>query len=489
MAKDMRTHLAQMVERFPEQMVTVSKTVDSNLEATALLQRLENENRFPTVIFRKVKCPGSGKVSKFPLVFNMFASRSYLALALDMDPREFREQLTLESSRRANNRIAPVIVAKKEAPVKQVIKTGSQVDLFELPITVHHSRDVKPFILAGAVVEKDPELNTYNVSLTRIQLNGPQQTGMKVEIVHHNGAIHAKNEEQGRPTPAAVVIGHHPAFYLGGQWEGLGSINGIDEYEIIGGMLGEPLRLVPSETFGQDLLVPADAEIVIEGRILPKVRQTEGPIAEHTRYYKNILGKEIIPHEAPVFEVTAMTCRSDALYLDSFIGHPDEQMLCAVPKEAKIRQAVLLPSPGLKAVHLPPSGCGRYIGYMSIKPNVEGEVRNAILAAFGCDPHLKYLIVVDEDIDVFQEEQVLWAMALRTIPSQDCFVIPGARSIWLDPMTPMDGRRPVSAKMGIDATKPFGKPFSATSFFPPDLVARMDPAKYFDAKAHLSNIL
>ncbi|MDP2646163.1 MAG: UbiD family decarboxylase [Desulfobacterales bacterium] len=489
MAKDMHSHLRQMAERFPEQVVTVSEIVDSNLEATALLQRLENENRFPTVIFRNVKCPGSGKVSEFPLVFNMFARRSYLAVALDMAPEKFREELTLEGLRRAGNRIAPVVVAREEAPVKQVVKTGPEVDLFDLPIAVHHPRDVKPFILGGAVVQKDPELNTYNVALTRIQLNEPRQTGIKVEVVHHNGAIHAKNEEQGRPTPAAVVIGHHPAFYLGGQWEGHGSINGLDEYEIIGGMLDEPLRLVPSETFGHNLLVPADAEIIIEGNILPGVRQAEGPIAEHTRYYKNILGKEIVPHEAPVFEVTAMTCRTEAFYLDTFIGHPDEQMLCAIPKEAKIRQAVLLPAPGVKAVHLPPSGCGRYIGYMSIRANVEGAVRNAILAAFGCDPHLKYVIAVDEDIDVFQEDQVLWALALRTIPSNDCFVIPGARSIWLDPMTPMDGRRPVSAKMGIDATKPFGKPFSATAYFSPDLVERMDPAKYLDAKADLKKIL
>lgn len=481
MAKDLRTYLGQLAREIPGQIVTVSEPITANLESCAVLQNLEDRGQYPVVVFRRPVAP-CGQVSPFPLVANCCASRSYLALALDMRPTEFRHELTLQGTKRAQGRVPPLVVPADMAPVKQVVRTGEDADLRELPIPLHHSRDIAPFITSGAVVEKDPELGTYNVSMTRIQLNGARRTGMKVENVHHNGMIYEKYEKRGLATPAAIVIGHHPAFLVGCQWEGMGSVHGIDEYEIIGGMLAEPVRLVASETFGDELLVPADAEIVVEGRILPKVREPEGPMAEHTRYYKNILGDQVYPHHAPVFEVSAISHRRDALYMDSFVGHPDEQMLCAIPKEAKILQAALLAASGLRAVHLPPSGCGRYIGYMSLNQRVEGEARNAMLAAFGCDPHLKYCVAVDDDIDIFNEAEVLWAVALRTTPSDDCFVIPGARTIWLDPSTSMDGRRPVSAKMGIDATKPFGKPFSEVARFPEEVLARTRPEALVDPR-------
>lgn len=322
-------------------------------------------------------------------------------------------------------------------------------------------------------MEKDPEYGTYNASMIRMQVKEPQKSMVHVSGGHHNEIIYERYEKKGEAMPMAAVIGHHPAFYIGSQYESAGSQAAIDEYELIGGMFQEPLRVVPSETFGKDLWVPADAEIIIEGRALPSAREPEGPICEHTRYYKVILGDKIMPHDAPVFEVTAITHRKDPIYLDSFIGHADQNLIGSIPKEGAVFNAIKMAAPGVTGVNITLSGCGRYICYISLKQRVAGQARNAILAAMAADWHFKYVIAVDEDINVYDEADVLWALSLRSQPAKDVFIIPDAMGARLDPSTPMDDRFPYSSKMGIDATKPYGEPFSAIGEIPKDVLERM----------------
>lgn len=265
-----------------------------------------------------------------------------------------------------------------------------------------------------------------------------------------------------------MVIGHHPGFFLGSCWEGP---YGTEEFEIAGAALGESVRLVPSETWGDKLMVPADAEMVLECEVDWNDRIEEGPVGEHTRHYKNYKGGQIIQQLDPKLTPLVITHRRDAYYQSLFIGHAEHCLLGSIPKEAVIFEKVRATCPGIQAVHMTPGGCGRYICYLSLKQRVGGEARDAMMAAFVCDWHLKYVIAVDEDVDVFNDSEVLWALATRTQPDRATFVIPGAMGATVDPT--VDSRTKISAKMGIDCTKPYGVPFSEVCEVPLDLLKTM----------------
>jgi 2,5-furandicarboxylate decarboxylase 1 len=479
MAKDLRTHLKSLQAALPAQWANVSKTVDSNIDLCAIVQNLENEGRYPTIAFQSVIAP-DGQASKFPVIANLFSTREAIGLALDLPPEKCGNGLSSEAANRANHPIAPQVVSRSEAPVKEVVLKET-ADLTKLPIPVHHVNDGGAYIVAGSVIIRDPEFNTYNAAMLRMQLRGPRKAGITPGEAHHSGLILSKYEKMNKPTPVAIVLGHHPAYYLGSQWETAGSQGGLDEYALIGGMLGEPLRLVPSETFGDELLVPADAEIVLEGIIPPGVREPEGPMCEHTRYYKGVLeGGEVKKELRPVFELTAITHRRDAYFLDTYPGHADQNLIGAIPKEGVLLNAIRHAAPGVQAVHLPLSGCGRYICYFSLRQRTAGEVYNAIMAAFGADWHLKYVVAVDDDINVFNEPEVLWAVSLRTQPIKDTLMVPKAQGAGLDPSTPMGPTGRVSSKMGIDATKPFGVPYSTIGTIPAERLAAMSLRDYLD---------
>lgn len=477
MGKNLRGFLGQMEEALPDRVVRVKKEVASRFEVCGLLRNLELKGRVPILVCENV-LDVEGRPSPYPLISNLFAAREYIALALGLPPSESGLPLTLKASELAKEPIAPAEVEARRAPVRETIFRGDEVDLTRFPVPVHHELDGGPYILASSLVQVDPELGTYNTSMVRFHLKGPRRVCVNMIPGHHNGFIYKKYQQRREPMPAAIVVGHHPGFYMGSQWESAGSQGGVSEYDLIGAMLREPLEVVPSESFGAGLLVPAQAELVIEGLIPPDEREPEGPISEHTRYYKHVRGGQHVPRSTQVMHVTAVTCRRDAYFLDTFIGHADQNLIGSIPKEGAILNQIRGAAPGVKAVHLPLSGCGRYLCYISLKQRVAGEARNAILAAFGVDWHLKYVIAVDEDIDVFSESEVLWALSLRSQPAEDSFVIPRAAGARLDPTTSMEDDQPLSSKMGIDATRPFGKPFSAVGEIPAAVLEKMKPENY-----------
>jgi len=193
--------------------------------------------------------------------------------------------------------------------------------------------------------------------------------------------------------------------------------------------MGEPLRLVASETFGDELLVPADAEMVIEGRVLPYERDAEGPFGDYTGFYGTAT-------ESPVVEVTAITRRCDAYCMDILAGHPDHRLLGAVPKEGSIYRKVQAVVPTVEAVCLPISGTGRFHCYISIDKRCEGEAKLAAMAAFTGSELIKHVIVVDRDVDVYDEEEVLWAVATRVDAATDLSIINRVKGSRLDPVHP-----------------------------------------------------
>lgn len=444
--KSLKDFLELLKLRLPDDLLHVDRAVaPAEFEVTALLQHLENEKKFPALLFER-PLNLKGEPSSFPLLSNLFATRARCALALGMEPCEERLPLSLEYARREELLLPPVRVSRRAAPVKEIVKQGSEADLYDFPVVRHHAMDPAPYIDMTPVM-KDPDGGFYNAAFLRTMIKGERKLGLHMSP-RHNWQIHRKNEERKRPTPVAIVVSHHPAFYLG-------ALNvspfGVDDYARIGAIMGAPLRLTGSETWGEDFMVPADAEIIIEGHVLPGVKEVEGPFGEFTGYY----GPQRLRN---VIEVTAVTHRSDAVFQHIFTGHRDTWVLGGIPKEGSLFNLIRGVVPTTKAVHFPLSGCCRFNCYISIDKKVDGETKQAALAALGGCDFVKHVVVVDADIDIYNEEEVMWAVATRVQADQDVDIIKNVKGNTLDPS---QTDNIMTAKMIIDATRPLQRPFAA----------------------------
>ncbi len=456
MPKDLRHFLTKMEAEMPEDIARVRKVIDPKYEVTALQQHLENDNKFPLILCEQVKNL-KGQISDFRLMTNAFASREKVALALDLPKDQWRMEPSFEFARRATNPIKSVVVGHDDAPVHQVVKTGKDVDLYDLPVVTHHTMDGYPY-LVDAVCAADPETGVHNSSHHRQLIRTKNTAGIWMSPRHLWNYVQ-RAHALGKPLPFAHVHGHHPGFFLGSEalvpmeW---------DEYDVIGGVLGEPLRLVPSVSFGDKLMVPADAEVVVEGEILPD-RDSEGPFGEFTGYY----GPQ---RWGPLCNITAVTHRRDPIWLNILVGHPDTSILGGIPKEAGTYNAVKAALPGVQKVHFPISGCCRFAAYISIKQRVDGEAITAALAALPHHDELKLVIVVDDDIDPFNEREVMWAANTRFQADTDVNIIQNARGGSLDPSAT---RHAMGAKMIIDATRPVARAYSERISVPESVMKRV----------------
>ena len=435
MPKDLRSFIAELEAKSPEEIARVNKPLSPRYEISALLTHLEKIKRFPLLFFEKVKG------SDAPVVINAQASRRLMAIALDGKP----EDLARKFGERQSKPIPPVEVT--EAPVQEVTKLGDEVDLTEVPMLTHYDVNAAPYITAGVVVAADPDTGVRNTSYNRLMMAGKRELRIFMAIGRHLWTLHKKFERHDQPLPIAIVIGVHPLFSLGAQ--ALTPAD-EDEYGVIGGMMNEPLRLVKAKTV--PILVPADAEMIIEGKMLPHVRRTEGPFGEFT-------GHAVPQDERQVIEVTAITHRKNYIFQDIHAGYTEHKLMGAVPREAALLKAVRQSVPTVKNVCMPVSGNCRFHAYVSIAKRTPGQAKNAICAAFAADMLLKHVVIVDDDIDIFDEERVLWAISNRFQADRDLVVIANAQGSELDPSAGPGG---VNAKMGLDATKPL-------EGFPPEL--------------------
>jgi 2,5-furandicarboxylate decarboxylase 1 len=457
MNMDLRNFLDDLQERLSDDFVRIERTVaPHHFEVTALLQHFENQKKFPVLLFENPLAM-NGERSAFPLLSNVFATRQRCALSLGMKPNEGELPLSLEYARREDLLIPPVTVPASEAPVKQVTKIGNEANIHELPVVRHHAMDPAPYIDMTPVM-KDPDGGFYNIAFQRTMVKGPRKLGLHMSP-RHNWQIHRKNEEKNRPTPVAIVISHHPAFYLG-------SLNvspfGVDDYTKVGAIMGAPLRLTASATLGDDFLVPADAEMIIEGHVIPNVKEVEGPFGEFTGYY----GPQRLRN---VIEVSGITHRKDAIFQHIFTGHRDTWVLGGIPKEGSLFNTIRGVVPTVKAVHFPMSGACRFNCYISIDKKVDGETKQAALAALGGCDFVKHVTVVDADIDIYNEEEVMWAVATRVQADQDVDVIKNVKGNMLDPS---QTDNIMTAKMIIDATKPLQRPYEARVAVPTNVMEK-----------------
>lgn len=440
MTKDLRTFIADLSAKSPDDIVRITKAISPRYEISAVLTQLEKKKRLPLLYFENVIGHNA------PVVINAQATRRLMALAMECQP----EELARKFSERQTKPAAPMEI--KDAPVHEIAELGDSVDLTQVPLLTHYDVNAAPYITAGIVVAADPDSGVRNTSYNRLMLAGKRELRIFMAIGRHLWTLHNKLERRNEPLPISIVIGVHPLFSLGAQ---AFTPAEEDEYAVIGGLMKESLRLVRAKTV--PMLVPADAEMIIEGNILPHIRRTEGPFGEFT-------GHAVAQDERPVIEVSAVTHRKNYIFQDIHAGYTEHKLMGAIPREAALLKAVHQTVPTVKNVCMPVSGNSRFHAYISIAKRTPGQAKNAICAAFAADMLLKHVVIVDDEIDVFDETEVLWAVSNRFQADRDLVVIPNAQGSELDPTAAPGG---VNAKMGLDATKPL-------TGFPPELKVPRD---------------
>ncbi len=425
----LRSFIAQAEQDDPRSVLRFKDRIALDYEATAIALELERGRSWqaPLLWFDKVEDYA------MPVVTNVFATRRRYALAFGTT----EDKLISEWAARGDRQVEPRLVER--GPVQEVVYKGADVDLARIPIKKHFERDAGRYITNGIVVAKDPETGVRNASFHRMQVKGRNRLGTSLHSRRHLWDYVKRAEELGKAIPIAVVVGAHPIFTFAGLWKGPLT---TDEYAVAGGLMGRPMDIVDCRTVPMD--VPAEAEIVLEGHILPGVREPEGPFAEFTGYHSERSTEQVI-------EVTAITHRKDAVYQDIVGGMSDEHCsLLAVPQEARLIRALRGHMSNITAVSYPKSGTCRLHAVIAMRNPTVGQQKNAAMIAFAEDISLKLVIIVDDDVDVFNDQDIFWAMATRFQADDDIDVIRNAFGAILDPSNHA-GR---TAKMIIDATRP-----------------------------------
>lgn len=403
----------------------VAREVDPRFELAAVLKRLDGSR---AGLFERVRGHAA------PVLGNALSSRQMVALAVGAKtPADVLQRL----GHAVATPIAPVVVGRDDSPVRQTVEPT--IDLGRLPLPTHHELDSGPYISAGIVIAKNSETGQRNVSIQRFQLSGPDRLGIYM-APRHLWELYREAEARDRALDIAIAIGVHPALSLASQ---VPVPFGVDELGIAGALLEQPVRLVRGETV--DLEVPADAEIVIEGRILPGVREDEGPFGEFPRTY----GPRT---KTPVVQVTAVLHRRDFIFQTTLPASREHLLLGGIPREAALLDALRKVSPRVRAVNLTFGGSCRFHAVVALDKQVEGEPKNVLLAALASHSDVKQAIAVDSDVDIFDTDAVEWAVATRFQADRDLLVVPGAWGSRLDP----SARGGVSTKVAIDATMPLG---------------------------------
>ena len=327
----------------------------------------------------------------------------------------------------------------KSAPVKEVVKLHNEADWTELPIPFHKDKDEAPYVTAMNII-RDPETGFYNSCHAGTHAVGPRR-GLISFVTPHSHVVMRKYRDMGMDAmPIAFVFGVPPAYEIMANFSGL-HMDAWGEMEMVGTIMDRDIDMVPCETL--ELNVPAEAEIVVEGRLLPNVREMEGPFGEFPQYYGE-------PGKRHVIEVTAVTQRKDALFHTIVGGGLEHLLLGGIPREATLLEHLQHSFPSVRDVRLTRGGTCRYHLAIKIDKKSQGEPKNIIMGAFGGHYDVKQVVVVDMDVDIDDEREIEWAVATRFQADRDLVIVSGAQGSRLDPSS----NNGISAKMGLDATKP-----------------------------------
>lgn len=408
------------------ELVRVTRQVNAKFGIAGGIRKMSDQNG-PALLFQNIEG------YKIPVVGGLFATWNRTAMALGTTSDKAVEKFL----KAKNNLLKPKLVSK--APCKECILTEEEVDLRKFPIPTHHERDAGPYITGGVQVSKDPQTKIQNAGIYRQQVKGRSNL-----VIHCSKTSHLRRhfdmmENQGNPLELAIAIGLDPAIHIAAAAK---VPYGLDEIEVAGGLRENPVEVVKCETV--DITVPATSEIVIEGKMLPNIREPEGPFADICGQYESTPGD-------PVIQISAITHRYNPIFQTIFTGFPitENHILNSLTQSALCYEDVISTFPGVKAVNISPAGCS-FHAVLSLKQSYPSEAKRLILAVLGKMNLLRRVVVVDEDIDVFDDLMVEWALATRVNAEQDIIVLPRVGRARPDP----SATGALTSVYGIDATIP-----------------------------------
>jgi len=424
---DLRSFL-QVLEK-AGQLVRIRRPVNLEYELADVAAALERGQR-PAPLFENV----TG--SQWPIFSSAIANQTRAALALGCEKCQVVE--VMRKALDPINGVPPLCV--DDAPWKTHVVTGDAIDVRRLPIPTHAVGDGGPFITGGVIVSKDPVGGRGNLSYNRMLTKGPRKFGFNVNEWRHVRQFLDVQEARDEPLPLAVAFGLDPAIMIAA-----GARYDDDELLIAGAIRGEGVKVSRGVTV--DIDIPAEAEVVIEGYLAPHEREGEGPLAEFHGYFGELW-------KSPVFHVTAVCWRDDPIFQTIIPGWNEHIYLGNVlPREPLLLSHAQHVSQNITGLHIPPYGSG-FTAIVALEKSNPGEPKNVALAVFAAHVNVKWCIVVDPDVDIYDPADVMWALTTRVDWGQDIFLVPGAQGHEMDPTADVRG---VHTKIGVDATSDKGR--------------------------------
>lgn len=440
----------------------------------------------PALLFER-PMHGDGTPSRVPVLTNLFGTGARVASGFGVSHRRIselgellgalREPEPINGIRDALERWPLVKAALNMAPafvrrptVQQCVFTGTDIALDRLPVQTCWTGEPAPLMTWPLVLTRSPDddaVSRYNMGVYRMQVLGRDRAIMRW-LAHRGGAAHHRAWiDQGRDMPVAVVIGADPATILSAV---LPLPENLSELRFSGLLRGERPRL--ARCVSVPMMVPADAEIVIEGIVSARETAPEGPFGDHTGYYNAV-------ERFPVFRVTALTTRTDPIYLSTYTGRPpDEPSVIGEVLNTLFIPILRREIPEVVDCWLPPEACSYRMAVVSIRKRYPGQARRVMMALWGLLMQFSYtkiIVVVDEDIDVKRWEDIAWALSTRMDPSRDLMTIDRTPIDYLDFASPVSG---LGGKLGIDATTKIGtetdREWGRVLAMAPEVVARVD---------------
>ncbi len=450
--KDLRDFIAQLEQQGELKRITTE--VDPCLEMTEICDRVLRAEG-PAILFE------NPKGHSIPVVANLFGTPQRVAMGMGEDSvealREVGKLLALlkepeppKGLKDAWDKL-PIFkqvlnMAPRElssAPCQDVVWEGKDVDLIKLPIQTCWPGDVAPLITWGLVITRGPYKKRQNLGIYRQQVIAPNKVIMRW-LAHRGGALDLRDFQEahpGQPFPVSVALGADPATILGAVTPVPDSLS---EYQFAGLLRGSKTELV--KCLGNDLQVPASAEIVLEGVIHPGEMAPEGPYGDHTGYYNEVA-------EFPVFTIERITLRKNPIYHSTYTGKPpDEPAILGVALNEVFVPLLQKQFPEITDFYLPPEGCSYRMAIVSIKKQYPGHAKRVLFGVWSFlrqFMYTKFIIVTDEDVNIRDWKEVIWAMTTRVDPARDTLLIENTPIDYLDFASPVSG---LGSKMGMDAT-------------------------------------
>lgn len=476
--KDLRDFIKQLEKR--GELKRIKHPVDPNLEMTEIADRVLRAGG-PALLFE------NPIGYDMPVLANLFGTPKRVAMGMGEESTEalrevgkllayLKEPEPPRGMKDAWNKL-PIFKKVltmgpkevKNAPCQEVVLEGEQVDLTKIPIMTCWPGDVAPLVTWPLVITKGPYKDRHNLGIYRQQLLGKNKLIMRW-LSHRGGALDLRDWQEkypDQPFPVSVALGADPATILGAVTP---VPDTLSEYAFAGLLRDSKTELVKS--IGNDLMVPASAEIILEGFIYPNEMANEGPYGDHTGYYNEV-------DSFPVFTVERITHRKNPIYHSTYTGRPpDEPAILGVALNEVFVPILQKQFPEIVDFYLPPEGCSYRMAVVSIKKQYAGHAKRVMLGVWSFlrqFMYTKFVIVVDDDVNTRSWDDVIWAITTRMDPTRDTTLIDNTPIDYLDFASPVSG---LGSKMGLDATNKWPgettREWGTPIIKDPEVVARVD---------------